>query len=89
MAIVKKTSNKATKKRVRGTTNVVPSMEWMSILRETELNDVIQEVKRRSEANGGYITSPARSSTRYCRRTSSTRYSPRSTARYSRRSGCR
>jgi len=56
MAIVKKTSNKATKKRVRGTTNVVPSMEWVSILRETELNDMIQEMKRRSEANGGYIT---------------------------------
>ena len=35
---------------------VLPSMEWMSILRETELNDVIQDVKRRSEANGGYIT---------------------------------
>ena len=28
----------------------------MSILRETELNDVVQDVKRRSEANGGYIT---------------------------------
>ena len=35
---------------------VLPSMEGMSILRETELNDVIQDVKRRSEANGGYIT---------------------------------
>jgi len=36
--------------------DVLPSMEGMSILRETELNDVIQDVKRRSEANGGYIT---------------------------------
>ncbi len=36
--------------------SVLPSMEGMSILRETELNDVIQDVKRRSEANGGYIT---------------------------------
>ncbi|MBQ3289038.1 MAG: RNA polymerase sigma factor RpoD [Kiritimatiellae bacterium] len=35
---------------------VLPSMEGLSILRETELNDVIQDVKRRSEANGGYIT---------------------------------
>ena len=35
---------------------LLPSMEGMSILRETELNDVIQDVKRRSEANGGYIT---------------------------------
>ncbi len=35
---------------------IMPSMEGMSILRETELNDVIQDVKRRSEANGGYIT---------------------------------
>jgi RNA polymerase primary sigma factor len=35
---------------------VLPSMEGMSILRETELNDVIQDVKRRSETNGGYIT---------------------------------
>ena len=35
---------------------VLPSMEGMSILRETEINDVIQDVKRRSEANGGYIT---------------------------------
>jgi len=35
---------------------VLPSMEGMSILRETELNDVIQDVKRRSEANGGYVT---------------------------------
>ena len=35
---------------------VMPSMEGMSILRETEINDVIQDVKRRSDANGGYIT---------------------------------
>ena len=35
---------------------VLPSMEGMSILRETELNDVINEVKRRSESNGGYVT---------------------------------
>ena len=38
------------------TSEVLPSMEGMSILRETELNDVINDVKRRSEANGGYIT---------------------------------
>ncbi len=36
--------------------DVLPSMEGMSILRETELNDVLNEVKRRSEANGGYVT---------------------------------
>ena len=35
---------------------ILPSMEGRSILRETELNDVIQDVKRRSEANGGYVT---------------------------------
>ena len=35
---------------------ILPTMEGMSILRETELNDVIDDVKRRSEANGGYIT---------------------------------
>ena len=35
---------------------VLSSMEGMSILRETELNDVINDVKRRSEANGGYVT---------------------------------
>jgi len=35
---------------------VLPSMEGMSILRETELNDVIGEVKRHSDANGGYVT---------------------------------
>ena len=36
--------------------SIMPSMEGMSILRETELNDVLNDVKRRSEANGGYIT---------------------------------
>ena len=36
--------------------SVLPSMEGMSILREAELNTVIQEVKHRSEAHGGYIT---------------------------------
>lgn len=35
---------------------ILPSMDGMSILRETELNDVINDVKRRSESNGGYIT---------------------------------
>jgi len=35
---------------------IMPSMEGMSILRETELNDVLNDVKRRSEMNGGYIT---------------------------------
>ena len=35
---------------------LMPSMEGMSILRETEINDVIQEIKRRSEQNGGYVT---------------------------------
>ena len=35
---------------------VLPSMEGISILREKELNDVLNDVKRRSEANGGYIT---------------------------------
>ena len=35
---------------------ILPTMEGMSILRETELNDVINDVKRRGEANGGYIT---------------------------------
>jgi len=35
---------------------LLPAMEGMSILRETELNEVIRDVKRRSEANGGYIT---------------------------------
>ena len=35
---------------------VLPSMEGMSILRETEINDVINDVKRRSEANGGFVT---------------------------------
>ncbi len=41
---------------IEGTETILPSMEGMSILRETELNDVIVDVKRRSEANGGYIT---------------------------------
>lgn len=35
---------------------VLPSMEGLSILRETEINDVINEIKRRCEANGGYVT---------------------------------
>ena len=35
---------------------VMPSMEGMSILRQTELNEVISEIKRRSETNGGYVT---------------------------------
>ena len=35
---------------------VLPSMEGMSILRQTELNDVVKDLKRRSDANGGYIT---------------------------------
>ncbi len=35
---------------------VLPSMEGMSILRETEINEVLNEVKRRSESNGGYVT---------------------------------
>ncbi|MBO7721282.1 MAG: RNA polymerase sigma factor RpoD [Kiritimatiellae bacterium] len=35
---------------------ILPLMEDMSILRETELNEVIQDVKRRSEMNGGFIT---------------------------------
>ncbi|MCQ2368596.1 MAG: RNA polymerase sigma factor RpoD [Kiritimatiellae bacterium] len=35
---------------------IMPSMEGLSILIKSELNDVIQDVKRRSEANGGYIT---------------------------------
>lgn len=39
-----------------GEETLLPSMEGMSILRESELNDVINDVKRRSEANGGYIT---------------------------------
>ena len=39
-----------------GIDTVLPSMEGMSILREKELNDVLNDVKRRSEANGGYIT---------------------------------
>ena len=39
-----------------GDETVLPSMEGMSILRDQELNDVIKDLKRRSEANGGYIT---------------------------------
>ena len=35
---------------------VIPSMEGMSILRQSELNEVINEIKRRSETNGGYVT---------------------------------
>ena len=35
---------------------VLPSMEGLSILRETELDEVIKDVKRRSEMNGGYVT---------------------------------
>ena len=35
---------------------LIPSLEGMSILRQTELNEVINEVKRRSEVNGGYVT---------------------------------
>ena len=36
--------------------SLLPSMEGLSILREKELNEVINDVKRRSEANGGYVT---------------------------------
>ncbi len=36
--------------------DILPAMEGISILREKELNDVLNDVKRRSEANGGYIT---------------------------------
>ena len=35
---------------------LLTSMDGLSILRESELNDVIQDVKRRSEQNGGYVT---------------------------------
>ena len=35
---------------------MIPSMEGMSILRQSELNEVISEIKRRSETNGGYVT---------------------------------
>ena len=35
---------------------ILPSMEGMSILRERELNEVLNDVKHRSEMNGGYIT---------------------------------
>ena len=63
---------------------VLPSMEGMSILRETELNDVINDVKRRSEANGGYITYEELNQI-----LSSTRSSPTATSRSSRRLACR
>ena len=36
--------------------DILPAMEGISILREKELNDVLNDVKRRSEANGGFIT---------------------------------
>ncbi|MBR4604213.1 MAG: RNA polymerase sigma factor RpoD [Kiritimatiellae bacterium] len=36
--------------------DILPAMAGISILREKELNDVLNDVKRRSEANGGYIT---------------------------------
>ena len=36
--------------------DIIPSMEGMSILRQSELNEVINEIKRRSETNGGYVT---------------------------------
>ena len=39
-----------------GDGEVLPSMEGMSILRKTELNEVINEVKRRAESNGGFVT---------------------------------
>lgn len=35
---------------------VFPSMEGMSVLINTELNHVINDVKRQSEKNGGYVT---------------------------------
>jgi RNA polymerase primary sigma factor len=35
---------------------VLPTLEGISIIRIAELNDVINEVKRRGEANGGYVT---------------------------------
>ena len=35
---------------------VLPLMEGMSILIKTEFNEVLNEIKRRSEANGGYVT---------------------------------
>ena len=41
---------------LNGDIDTVLPMEGMSILRETELNDVLSDVKRRSEANGGFIT---------------------------------
>ncbi len=36
--------------------DVVMPMEGMSILRETDLNDALTDLKHRSEANGGFIT---------------------------------
>jgi len=36
--------------------DAIPSPGGISILRENEINDVINDVKRRSEANGGYVT---------------------------------
>ncbi len=36
--------------------DTVLPMEGMSILRETDLNDALTDLKRRSEANGGFIT---------------------------------
>jgi RNA polymerase primary sigma factor len=36
--------------------DILPSMEGLSYLRQAEFNDVIQDVKKRSEANGGYVT---------------------------------
>ena len=35
---------------------LIPALEGMSILRQTEFNEVISEVKHRSEVNGGYVT---------------------------------
>ena len=36
--------------------NILPSMEGLSVLRDQELNEVINEVKHRAESQGGYIT---------------------------------
>ena len=36
--------------------NLLPSMEGLSVLRDQELNEVINEVKHRAESQGGYIT---------------------------------
>ncbi|HBO98664.1 MAG TPA: RNA polymerase sigma factor RpoD [Verrucomicrobia bacterium] len=35
---------------------ILPSMEGLSVLRDQELNEVINEVKHRAESQGGYIT---------------------------------